>query len=71
MGCEIVEIVIPDLEANRIAHSVTIISEMAQAVQATYDEHHREHGLDVRVTLRWDGNSPLRIISRHSASALG
>jgi len=51
MGCEIVEIVIPNLEANRIAHSVTITSEMAQAMQATYDEHHREHGLDVRVTL--------------------
>ena len=51
MGCEIVEIVIPNLEANRIAHSVTITSEMAQAMHATYDEHHREHGLDVRVNL--------------------
>ena len=51
MGCEIVEIVIPNLEANRIAHSVTITSEMAQAMHATYDEHHREHGLDVRVIL--------------------
>ncbi|MEW6334174.1 MAG: amidase [Thermodesulfobacteriota bacterium] len=51
MGCRIVEIVIPDLEANRIAHSVTITSEMAQAMQATYDEHRREHGLDVRVVL--------------------
>lgn len=51
MGCEIVEIVIPNLEANRIAHSVTITSEMAQAMHATYDEHHKEHGLDVRVVL--------------------
>lgn len=51
MGCQIVEIVIPDLEANRVAHSVTITSEMAQAMQATYDEHHKEHGLDVRVIL--------------------
>jgi Asp-tRNA(Asn)/Glu-tRNA(Gln) amidotransferase A subunit family amidase len=51
MGCKIVEIVIPNLEANRIAHSVTIASEMAQAMQASYKEHHREHGLDVRVIL--------------------
>ncbi len=51
MGCKIVEIVIPDLEANRIAHSVTITSEMAQAMDETYDEHHKEHGLDVRVNL--------------------
>jgi len=51
MGCQVVEIVIPNLEANRIAHSITITSEMAQAMHATYDEHHREHGLDVRVSL--------------------
>ncbi|MDD2920910.1 MAG: amidase [Anaerolineales bacterium] len=51
MGCEIVEVVIPNLEANRIAHSVTILSEMAQAMNETYDKHHREHGLDVRVNL--------------------
>lgn len=51
MGCKIVEIVLPDLEANRIAHSVTITSEMAQAMNETYDEHHKEHGLDVRVNL--------------------
>jgi Asp-tRNA(Asn)/Glu-tRNA(Gln) amidotransferase A subunit family amidase len=51
MGCEIHEIVIPDLEANRVAHTVTILSEMAQAMSATYAEHHREHGLDARVNL--------------------
>jgi Asp-tRNA(Asn)/Glu-tRNA(Gln) amidotransferase A subunit family amidase len=51
MGCEIVEIVIPDLEANRVAHSVTILSEMAQAMNATYEEHHKEHALDVRINL--------------------
>ncbi len=51
MGCEIVEIVIPNLEANRVAHSVTILAEMAQAMHATYDEHHKEHALDVRINL--------------------
>ena len=51
MGCEIVEVTIPNLEANRIAHSVTITSEMAQAMNETYGKHHRDHGLDVRVNL--------------------
>ncbi len=51
MGCEIVEITIPDLEANRVAHIVTITSEMVQSLNAMYDEHHKEHGLDVRTNL--------------------
>ena len=51
MGCEIVEVVIPDLEANRVAHSVTILSEMAQSMNATYNEHYKEHALDVRINL--------------------
>jgi Asp-tRNA(Asn)/Glu-tRNA(Gln) amidotransferase A subunit family amidase len=51
LGCEIREITIPNLEANRIAHTVTITSEMAQAMNATYPQHHHEHGLDVRLNL--------------------
>jgi len=51
IGCEIVEITIPDLEANRIAHSVSILTEMAQAMNATYAKHHKEHALDVRINL--------------------
>lgn len=51
MGAEIREIVIPDLELNRVAHTVTIVSEMVQAMSYTYPEHHREHGLDVRINL--------------------
>jgi len=51
LGAEIVEIAIPDLELNRIAHSVTILAEMAQALSYTYAEHHKEHGLDVRLNL--------------------
>jgi Asp-tRNA(Asn)/Glu-tRNA(Gln) amidotransferase A subunit family amidase len=51
MGCEVKEIVIPNLEANRIAHTVTIVSEMVQGMSQTYDEHHTEHGLDVRINL--------------------
>lgn len=51
MGAEIVEITIPDLELNRIAHSVTILAEMSQAMSYTYPDHHKEHGLDVRLNL--------------------
>jgi len=51
MGAEIREIIIPDLELNRIAQVVTILVEMSQAMSYTYAEHHREHGLDVRLNL--------------------
>jgi Asp-tRNA(Asn)/Glu-tRNA(Gln) amidotransferase A subunit family amidase len=51
MGAEIREIVIPDLDLNRVAHVVTILTEMAQAMSYTYAEYHREHGLDVRLNL--------------------
>ncbi len=51
MGAEIREVVIPDLELNRVAHTVTIVSEMVQAMSYTHPEHHREHGLDVRINL--------------------
>lgn len=50
-GAEICEVVIPNLELNRVAHTITIISEMAQAADCWHDKHHREHGLDVRLTL--------------------
>ncbi len=51
MGAEIREIIIPDLELNRVAQTVTIVSEMVQAVSYTYAKHHRKHGLDVRLNL--------------------
>lgn len=51
MGCQIVEIVIPNLEANRVAHSVSILSEMALGMSETYAGHHKEHALDVRINL--------------------
>lgn len=51
MGCEIVEIVIPNLEANRVAHSAAILIEMAEAMNPFYRKHHKQHGLDVRVNL--------------------
>ena len=51
MGAELREVVIPDLEAARVAHSITIAGEMAQALDHTYAEHHHQHGADVRINL--------------------
>jgi Asp-tRNA(Asn)/Glu-tRNA(Gln) amidotransferase A subunit family amidase len=51
MGAEVREIAIPGLETGRIAHTITIAGEMTQALAHTYDEHHGDHGLDVRINL--------------------
>ncbi|MBN1406689.1 MAG: amidase [Calditrichaceae bacterium] len=50
-GAQINEVVIPDLEAGRVAHLISIAGEMAQAMEQYHDEHHKEHGLDVRINL--------------------
>ena len=55
MGASLVEISIPELEAARVGHSVTILSEMYQSMSATYAEHHQDHGLDVRTNLALAG----------------
>jgi Asp-tRNA(Asn)/Glu-tRNA(Gln) amidotransferase A subunit family amidase len=49
-GARIVEVEIPGLDAMRIAHVVTIISEIAANMQA-YREHVRELGAPPRITL--------------------
>ncbi len=54
-GAEIVEISIPDLEAARIAHTITIASEIAQVLEPYTKEHSREHGRDVRINLALAG----------------
>ena len=51
MGAQVREIILPDLEAGRVAHTITIAGEMTQALAHTYAAHHREHGLDVRINL--------------------
>jgi Asp-tRNA(Asn)/Glu-tRNA(Gln) amidotransferase A subunit family amidase len=51
MGAEVREIEIPELDAARIAHLVTIISEMASGVERHDAAHRRDFGLDVRVSL--------------------
>ncbi|HUX76239.1 MAG TPA: amidase [Anaerolineae bacterium] len=50
-GASVQEIAIPGLENGRVAHVITIAAEMTQALGCHYDEHCREHGLDVRINL--------------------
>jgi Asp-tRNA(Asn)/Glu-tRNA(Gln) amidotransferase A subunit family amidase len=51
MGAGLCEITIPDLEASRVAHTITIAGEMTQAMGHTYDAHQRDYCLDVRTNL--------------------
>lgn len=48
MGAAIVEIAIPDLEAVRVGHVITIVSEMYTALAGVFARSRRAFGLDVR-----------------------
>ena len=50
-GAQIVEIQVPELEAGRVAHLITISSEMAQAMEQYHAEFGHLHGLDVQTNL--------------------
>ncbi|MEK7311446.1 MAG: amidase, partial [Chloroflexota bacterium] len=50
-GAQIREIEIPELEAGRIAHAVTILSEMANGMEKYRAGHGRDHAPDVRINL--------------------
>lgn len=49
-GAEIVEINIPELDEMRIAHAITILSEMALCMKA-YQNQRKHHGAAVRMSL--------------------
>ncbi len=51
LGAKVKEIILPDLEAARVAHVITITTEMNQALEHFYGEHHKEMGPDVRISL--------------------
>lgn len=51
MGAQIREIEISELESARVAHAVTILSEMASEMEKYRAEHGRDHALDVRLNL--------------------
>jgi Asp-tRNA(Asn)/Glu-tRNA(Gln) amidotransferase A subunit family amidase len=50
-GATLVDIEIPELESQRVAHIVTITSEMSSQMMRFLPEHRAEFGLDVRVNL--------------------
>jgi Asp-tRNA(Asn)/Glu-tRNA(Gln) amidotransferase A subunit family amidase len=59
-GATLVEIDIPELNAQRVAHIVTITSEMAASMDRYYAKHREDFGLDVRVNMTvarsWHGD---------------
>jgi Asp-tRNA(Asn)/Glu-tRNA(Gln) amidotransferase A subunit family amidase len=51
LGAEVQQVVIPDLDACRVAHLITIAGEMTQALDR-YDKNHRkDYSLEVRTNL--------------------
>ena len=50
-GADIVEIEIPELEEMRVAHLISIVSEMTTAMNPYYNKHRKDFGLDTRVNL--------------------
>jgi Asp-tRNA(Asn)/Glu-tRNA(Gln) amidotransferase A subunit family amidase len=51
IGAEVREVSIPDLEASRIAHLITIATEIGQSLSRYDAEHGRDLGPDVRTNL--------------------
>ena len=50
-GAKLQEINIADLDAGRVAHTITISSEMAQAHNRFYKNNHSDYSLEVRISL--------------------
>ncbi len=50
-GAEVVKIEIPELEEMRVAQLISIVSEMATAMNPYYGRHRKDFGLDTRVNL--------------------
>jgi Asp-tRNA(Asn)/Glu-tRNA(Gln) amidotransferase A subunit family amidase len=50
-GASVVQIEIPNLEAIRVAHSVTIASEMRSAMTPYYPSQKEKFGLDIRMNM--------------------
>ena len=51
LGASVREITLPDLEAARLAHAVTIAGEMVHSMDCVHEARHRKFNLDVRVNL--------------------
>jgi Asp-tRNA(Asn)/Glu-tRNA(Gln) amidotransferase A subunit family amidase len=50
-GAELVEVELPDLELCRLAHGITILTEMLTAMERYDDAHRSDYGLGVRMNL--------------------
>jgi len=50
-GAQVHEVVIPDLEACRVAHLITIAGEMTQALDRYDKQHRKDYSLEVRTNL--------------------
>ncbi|MCJ7661023.1 MAG: amidase [Anaerolineales bacterium] len=50
-GAQVKEMVIPDLEACRVAHLITIAGEMTQALDRYDKQHRKDYSLEVRTNL--------------------
>jgi len=51
LGAEVHQVVIPDLDACRVAHLITIAGEMTQALDRYDREHRKDYSLEVRTNL--------------------
>ncbi|MBN2354924.1 amidase [candidate division KSB1 bacterium] len=51
MGATIREITLPELEALRVAHTITIASEMTSAMARYYKRHRKDFNFDTRINL--------------------
>ena len=54
-GAEIVEIDIPELENLRVAHMITIVTELKAAMSRLYEDHRTDFGLESRANLALAG----------------
>jgi Asp-tRNA(Asn)/Glu-tRNA(Gln) amidotransferase A subunit family amidase len=51
MGVKVREISLSGLESGRVAHTITIASEIANGTERYYKDHHHEYGLDLRLNM--------------------
>jgi len=51
MGAQLIDVEIPELELARIAHTISITSEMVTSMESVYGEHRSDFGLDIRTNM--------------------
>ena len=51
MGATLVEVAIPELELARLAHTISITSEMVTSMEGEYEQNRSRFGLDIRTNM--------------------